>query len=241
MQPDLQLPENVQPLTEQKNFCFDCHPGVPCFTDCCRQLVLALSPYDVFRLKQELNISGREFLDRYTHIDLFEGNPFPQVFLTMNQDEEQTCPFVSSKGCNVYHGRPGACRTYPLGRAAWLNQEGQPEALHVLINEPHCLGFGESTRQNVKTWNKDQELTAYHEANDRLMSILHHPRIKGGLQLATEQQNLYIETLYHLEEFQKKITDSIGINLSGISLLHHAIDWLKDEMFSLEDNNEQGC
>jgi len=235
MRPDLQLPENVKPLTEQKNFCFDCHPGVPCFTDCCRQLVLALSPFDVFRLKQELNVSGQDFLASYTTIELLEGNPFPQVFLAMGPDEEQTCPFVSKQGCTVYQGRPGACRTYPLGRAAWLNQAGNPEAMHELINEPHCLGFAETTSQNVKTWTTGQELAAYHDANDRLMSILHHPRIKAGLQLATSQQNLYIETLYYLEDFQQKINNSIGINLSGISLLQYAIDWLRDEMFDIEE------
>jgi Fe-S-cluster containining protein len=226
-----QLPSNVTQLQEGESFCFKCHPGVPCFTDCCQQLDLALTPYDVARLKEVLGLTGKAFLEQYAVIEYQEGDIFPRVYLAMKNDGRASCPFVSITGCTVYEGRPSACRTYPLGRAAWLDNKGESQASHVLIHESHCLGFAESCRQNVAHWIKNQELKVYNETNDHLMALIHHEKIKAGFKPSADQCVLYIQTLYHLEEFRDITAKEVGVMMSDTALIRYAVDWLIKEFF----------
>ena len=48
----------IEPV-ENGGFRFACHPGVVCFTECCRDLKLLLTPYDVIRLKNRLGLQFR--------------------------------------------------------------------------------------------------------------------------------------------------------------------------------------
>ncbi len=50
---------------EDNSFSFACHPGLSCFTECCRDLRLALTPYDILRLKNRLGLASNDFLDQY--------------------------------------------------------------------------------------------------------------------------------------------------------------------------------
>ena len=231
MKPGIQLPDNVKPIKEGESFCFGCHPGVPCFCDCCQQLELALTPYDVLRLKHVLGLTGQEFLDRYAIIEYEDGDILPRVYLAMQNDGKASCPFVSQNGCTVYEGRPSACRTYPLGRAAWLDQKGKSHSSHVVIYESHCFGFAETTRQNVAKWEKSQGLGPYNEANDQLMSLIQHKNIRAGFRPSAQQRVLFVKTLYHLEPFKQAIAEDIGLVMSDSALLHYAINWLTDELF----------
>ena len=234
MKPGTQLPDNVTQLKEGDSFCFGCHPGVPCFTDCCQQLDLNLTPYDVVRLKEVLGLTGKEFLERYTVLEYGQEDIFPKVYLAMQNDGRASCPFVSQKGCKVYEGRPSACRTYPLGRAAWLDKKGKAQSAHVLIREDHCFGFTEASRQNVTNWIKNQEISSYNEANDQLMHLIQHEKIKAGFRPTEEQCVLYVQTLYHLEEFREASFKETGVLMSDTALLQYAITWLIDKIFTEE-------
>ncbi len=226
----------IEELTGEQSFYFNCHPGVPCFTDCCRQLELELTPFDVLQLKKQLRLTGRQFIGKYTDIVRDEGDVFPRCLLKMRDDEEMTCPFLSSKGCRVYDGRPGACRTYPLGRGSWQDKQANFHSKYVLLREGHCLGFTEDYRQTVHHWLEHQRLTPYNEANDHLMTLLYHPFVKAGFHPSAEQSDLFIKTLYYLEELGETVKEDIGINMSDTALLNYAVNWLKWEFFS-----QTGC
>lgn len=227
---DISLPPNVRRLGDNETFKFSCHPQVVCFTDCCRQLDLALSPYDVLRLRHALNISSAEFLDRYAMVEKTDEDTFPLVFLTMIDDGQASCPFVNEKGCSVYQDRPGACRTYPVGRGACLGKDGQASELFVLLREPHCQGFTNGPEVTINDWLTDQALADYNEFNDLLMTVLHHPRIKEGFKPDDQQQERYLHVLYNLDAFrQESGTDK---NINDQQLLRSAIRLLHDELFS---------
>lgn len=213
----------VRNLDRDQPFQFRCGTDLACFTDCCRQLDLALTPYDVLRLRQALQISGKEFLDRYAVIEKNAEDAFPQVYLGMIDDGVASCPFVSVKGCTVYADRPGACRTYPLGRGARLDSDGRPDDFYVMLNEPHCRGFAEENPQTVLTWLADQELATYNEFNDLTMLILHHPKIRQGLRPAALQQERFLEVLYGLSDPQKTGDEQ---------RLRQGLALLADELFS---------
>ncbi len=197
-----QLPENIKEITDQEVFQFNCQPGVKCFTDCCRQLELALTPYDVIRLRRHLNITSREFLEQYALVEWQEGDVFANVYLGMVDDGHVSCPFVSDKGCAVYGGRPGACRTYPLGRAAFQQPDGSHGSFHVLLREDHCHGFAEGDEQTIGRWTQGQGLQAYNQMNDAMIAILHNPEVTKGFIPTPEQRDLFINTLYDIDAFR---------------------------------------
>ncbi|MCF6289615.1 MAG: YkgJ family cysteine cluster protein [Desulfobacterales bacterium] len=199
----LHLPDHVEQLGRDQTFCFACHPGVVCFTGCCRELELALTPYDALRLSRELGLTNSEFLDRHVVIEQEAGETFPRFYLGMVDDGRASCPFVSTAGCAVYNGRPGACRAYPVGRAAMLGRNARREEFHVLVREPHCRGFNDQARTwTVDQWIADQGLLEYNRINDELLFLFHHPRVRRGLVLSKDERDRFILALYRLDEFR---------------------------------------
>jgi hypothetical protein len=152
------------------------------------------------------------------------------VFLAMVDDGRATCPFVTEAGCSVYKDRPGACRTYPVGRGAYLDQDGQTAEMFVLINEPHCRGFEDGPEITVAEWNVDQELAIYNECNDLLITLLQHPLIKEGFRPDEQAQARYLEVLYDLDAFRQQT--GLPDNIDDRQLLKEAISILEDEFYS---------
>ena len=226
----LQLPEHIKRISNEEPFSFNCHPGVPCFTDCCRQLELALTPYDVARLRKNLNLSSQQFLNDYAIIECEEDDFFPRVYLGMIDDGMVSCPFVGDQGCTVYSDRPGACRIYPLGRGAYQIEEGVYGAMHIVLREPHCHGFEEPDEQTVATWTKGQELHEYNSINDALITILHHPDTTKK-KSTQQQRNLFLDTLYDLDSFRARGKVKNSDKRTDEELLLGAINWLRLQLF----------
>ena len=233
--PDLQLPKHIHPLGDHESFTFACHPGVSCFTECCRDLELALSPYDVLRLCRELGIGSQQFLLDYAIIEQEEDDLFPRVYLGMVDDGRGSCPFVTPQGCRVYAGRPAPCRTYPLGRGAWQDKSGQPQAFYVVQREAHCQGFAEPAQQEIDQWIAGQELADYYQANDLLIPLQHHEKLKQGYRPTPAQLELYLETLYNLEKFR---ADNAHLGqFTDLELLRLAVDRLREQFFDERSEN----
>ncbi len=200
-----EIREKLEPLKGEP-FAFACHPGVPCFTECCRDLKLLLTPYDILRLKKRLADTMPDFLDEHTRTEPDEQRGFPMVFLEMNDNERRTCPFVSEKGCTVYEDRPAACRTYPIARASRMHRgHGRVQEDYFLLHEDHCRGFEEDRKWTVEEWIADQGLEPYHAFNNLWMEILTHPRLNQGTPLSSRQQQMFYLACYELERFGKFI------------------------------------
>ena len=90
----------------KSKFKFRCHKGVACFTKCCREIRITLTPYDIIRLKKRLALTSEEFLAIYTEPHLLEKTDLPVVTLKLMDDELQSCPFVRPAGCILYEDRP---------------------------------------------------------------------------------------------------------------------------------------
>ena len=146
--------EVFRPLTGD-SFRFNCHKDISCFTECCAKLKLILTPYDILRMKNRLELTSDEFLDKFTDTDMESHRRFPMVKLKMRDDEEKTCPFVTKEGCNIYEDRPGACRIYPIGRAArMVDADGEKRSndKFFVVEEAHCLGFQEQKVWTLEEW-----------------------------------------------------------------------------------------
>uniref|UniRef100_UPI0040567168 YkgJ family cysteine cluster protein n=1 Tax=Candidatus Electronema sp. TaxID=2698783 RepID=UPI0040567168 len=200
------LPDHCQPLAAEETFRFACHPGVACFTECCRQLDLALTPHDALRLKKRLGLDSGSFLEQYVIVAWEEGMTFPACFLTMVDDGRASCVFLTKQGCSVYADRPAACRAYPAGRGV-MRRGSQLEECFVLLREPHCLGFAEEQTQTAPEYFRAQGLEEYNRANDQLLRLHQHPRIQDGFRLSQSQLDQYIMALYNLDFFRQEIAD----------------------------------
>ncbi len=196
------LPENISRIDGDENFSFACHPQVKCFTECCRLLELALTPYDVLRLRQATGLNSEELLAKYIIIEQEPGEAFPRLYLTMVDDGRASCIFVGKDGCSVYAHRPGACRTYPLGRGVARNESGTKEHF-VILKESHCQGFFEHAKHTPKTYCRSQELAHFNQFNDAVMEILQHNAIRNGFIPSQHNVELFILALYNLDTFRK--------------------------------------
>src|SRR4030043_1932958 len=148
--------EGLKPLISSK-LKFSCHRGISCFTECCADLRLILTPYDILRMKKRLNLPAEEFLKEYTQPEEESESLFPMIRLKMSDDSKRRCPLVSPQGCTIYEDRPGACRLYPLGRAAATGSPGRGDReFFFLVDESHCLGFREGGEWTGEEWLKDR-------------------------------------------------------------------------------------
>ncbi len=243
----LQLPKDVTRIASDEAFCFACHPQVRCFTDCCRQLELALTPYDVLRLKQETQLNSTSFLERYVIREQESEDAFPRFYLTMVDDGQASCVFVAETGCTVYSGRPGACRTYPMGRAAIRESNNSLTEFFVLLREPHCNGFEENEPQTALKYCNDQGLEEYNNCNDKVAIVLQHDKIRTGMQLSKEQTEYFVLALYDLDRFRTLLDQGNLPQQEDYSackdackddetLLLYGIQWLQIILFEMTVN-----
>ncbi len=193
--------EGIRPLVEGK-LKFSCHRGIACFTACCADLQLVLTPYDILRMKKRLRIPAEEFLEQYTQ-PLNDGpSLFPMVRLKMKEDKNRRCPLVAPRGCTIYEDRPGACRLYPLGRAAMNLPGAEEREAYFLVNEAHCLGFHEEKEWGVEEWIRSQGLRLYYEMNRPWTEIVTASRSRLR-DLTPQKLQMFYLVSYNLDRFRE--------------------------------------
>lgn len=153
-----------QRLSETGRFRFDCHAGLSCFNECCRNLNLFLYPYDVLRLKNSLGITAAEFIDRYVDIVMRDGNYFPEVLLSMSETTEKTCPFLTETGCAVYPDRSYSCRMFPIEQGLRYDGSKADDRMVYFFRPPDfCRGQHQARSLTIKEWIDDQKADLYIE------------------------------------------------------------------------------
>jgi uncharacterized protein len=229
------------------SFHFTCHKGMGCFTKCCAALQLILTPYDIVRMKNRLRISSDLFLETYTRTRLDRHPRFPMVLLRMNNDTARACPFVSSEGCTIYEDRPGACRIYPLARAAQRAGIGEEtREKFYIVKEEHCQGFGEDRFWTVESWMCDQGLASYNLMNDQWLEIISSPQSLGPEKAIHQKIQMYFMVSYNLDKFRTFLVGSqfyqrfhvpdalrAGMEKDDAALLGFGFQWLKFSLFGL--------
>jgi uncharacterized protein len=233
--------DSMEPLPD-KSFCFECHPGMSCFTACCARLDLKLSPYDILRVARRLELTTTDFLEKHTTA-VEETGKLTRVKMMMNE-EDSRCPFVTDKGCTIYEDRPAACRTYPLGRASSPSMTGGVKEAYFLIRESHCDGHGSDREWTVDEWMKDQEISEFITMNDLWMEILtRQSAVKHG-DNSEQKEKMFNLASYDLDTFRKFVLEGGLLNrlelpdrfveklrTDDIQLLRFAFSWLKLALF----------
>ncbi len=171
----------VQPvsLTLDDRFRFRCHKGIACFNKCCENTDILLTPYDLLRLKNRLDVSSREFIDRYTRDCELDSHGMPGLKLG-HREGSTACVFLTPEGCGVYADRPAACRYYALGHMA-LRKKDSPtdEEAYFVVKEAHCLGHHEPQEQTIREYLAEQGVDRYDTANREWRRVVLKKRSAG--------------------------------------------------------------
>ncbi len=196
-------------LDLDSEFTFRCHPGVPCFNECCGDVNIFLTPYDVIRLKNHLGISSTEFLRKHTIAPMDRNLKYPVILLQMGNDEKKKCPFVGPGGCGVYENRPWACRMYPLGLASpGDNSDELDNEFYFLLRENHCKGFNEPTRFTVRSWLSDQGIEEYNQMGELFKALTTHKFFRENGQLTPDKVEMFFLVCYDIDRFRKFVFES---------------------------------
>ncbi len=127
----------------------------------------------MLRLKNRLGLRSDLFLEQFTETVFDPHNRFALVRLKMDENPDQTCPFLAKTGCTVYSDRPAACRLYPLGRATtWLRKSADDRDKFFVVRESHCLGFEANREWTVQEWLCHEGIKEYNAKNDLWMDIV---------------------------------------------------------------------
>jgi Fe-S-cluster containining protein len=205
----------VQPtrLEPESRFKFKCHPGISCFTRCCSDIDIMLTPYDVLRLKKRLGISSEEFIVSFTHTRIDEKSSQPYAYLKMSGDEERRCPFVKvPEGCTVYTDRPVSCRYYPVGQATMKKRENDGslshEEFYFFTREEHCKGYEEPDQWTIQSWREDQDAEHYDAMNREWKEVLMRRDMPGQPPLDEKKQRQFFMSSYDLDSFRRYVFES---------------------------------
>lgn len=207
-------------LSINSSFKFRCHKDIACFTRCCRNIQILLTPYDIIRLKNKLGISTGEFLNDYTYIELEDKSSHPFVFLKMQKDENRNCPFLFEGGCNIYNDRPANCRYYPIGQASLKKMDDKinntiTEEFYFFVKEDHCLGFNENKDWTIRQWREDQGVDIYDDMNRGWKEILFRRNLPGHVLDENKQKAFYL-SCYDMDRFRKFIFESKFLDIFDI-------------------------
>ncbi len=198
--------DSLPELQEGQRFSFACNEKVPCFNRCCAELTLPLTPYDVLRLCRHFGIESEKLLKEHTQMRTFPDTGFPLPLLKMLAGPSEPCPFVTPAGCSIYEDRPGACRTYPLGRGTKVGENGKVVERFFVVQEEHCKGFDNGPAWTAHEWLKDQGLEPYNESNDRYMQLMAKVKASGA-PVSNKMATMVILCLYQLDRFRVFLAD----------------------------------
>jgi len=202
-------------LTTESRFKFRCHPGVPCFTECCGKTTIILTPYDILRLKNRLRMKAADFLKQYTRTEPHDKSGLPMVIMDMPRFENR-CPFVRPvTGCEVYSDRPATCRYYPIGQGTLITEEGLDE-FYFYVREEHCRGYEAEDEWNVASWRADQGVDRYDEMN-RDWKLLMLRRAEDGGPVTDDRGNkLFAMVMYDLDQFRDFVFKSRFLSIFDV-------------------------
>ncbi|MCD6389664.1 MAG: YkgJ family cysteine cluster protein [Desulfobulbaceae bacterium] len=245
-------PSNILPVkyTLDSKIKFRCHPGVSCFTACCGDIDIILTPFDILRLRKHLNVNADEFLARFTTPTFIQKTDLPGVKIHL--DDKGRCPFVTPEGCTIYSERPSACRYYPVGMANFHEggEDGvESEQFFFVVKEPHCKGHEEDKEWTIREWREDQGVDLCDDMNRKWLEIVMR-RKSFGFQatMSDEAKKIFFMASTDLDKFRHFVFYSSflktydvdqetldKIKEDDIAMMQFSFSYLASVLFGTED------
>jgi hypothetical protein len=223
-------------------FTFQCGPERDCFGQCCSDVTIVLTPYDVLRLKRAVGMDSSDFMEKHTLAPEFPGQKFPIVILKM-QDVNKQCPFLGEKGCGVYNNRPWACRMYPLGAAEPKTATDEDKPFHFVLLEDLCHGHQHGSPIAVRDWVVGQGAEEYELLGLGFKDLTLHDFWNSN-ELTPQQAGMFYMALYDIDRFRRFVFETRfltafevdetrveAIRTNDEDLLEFAMEWLRFSLF----------
>ena len=226
-------------LTPEDHFRFECHQNLACFTRCCRDVTIFLTPYDILRLKNALKVTSEDFLTRYTDI-LIGDSGLAVVVLRMGADAKKSCPFVTSKGCIIYADRPWSCRIYPLQPESTQITEETGKEYYSVMDVPFCRGLAKDKCMTVAKWKIAQGIPIYLEMENPFKKISMNKFLSDKKISNKKIQEMYYMACYDLDRFRRFVFESNLLKLFEVApetvekIKHNEVELYKFAMRWLE-------
>jgi hypothetical protein len=201
-------------------------------------------------MKNRLGLTSDQFLAVYTKPEMLSRTKLPVAVLKMLDDENQNCPFITPEGCAIYEDRPLSCRYYPLGMAAFREQEIQPtgEDFYFMVREAHCFGFEADKEWTVREWRRDQGVEPYDEVNKGWMEFMLRKKSFGfEAELSEQSKGMFFMVSSNVDRLKRFIFESSflekydvdsetleTIRNDEIALLKFGFDWLQSALFGAD-------
>jgi Fe-S-cluster containining protein len=228
------MSENPETLGLEDTFHFSCNHGIDCFTQCCQDVNILLTPYDIIQMKNHLGISSTEFLEKYTKRLLATSTFLPAVQFKMDEENKKRCYFVGEKGCGVYEQRPWSCRMYPLDHSA------EAETFAPMVDSTRCLGLKDNTVWKLRDWFQDQGLEPYNEWNQRFAELTEDEKVTSWRKGYPGGVDIFYLACYDMDRFREQVfkeklfemveevpVDQDKLKTDDLALLEFAFAWLK--------------
>ncbi len=235
--------ENSPRLGLDDRFTFRCDPSLPCFTRCCHDVSILLTPYDVLRMKRALKMDSSEFLEKYALVMQSKGKGIPAVFLRMD-DAGSNCPFVSEQGCGVYAQRPWSCRMYPLGMAEPKDRAQAAQKFYFVVKEDICEGHAAGRDISVRDWIAEQNVEMCESMEAPFRNLMANPGWSDPEVLTPSKMAMFYMAAYDLDRFRRFVCESRFLDFFEVDetrleairsddedLLEFAFDWLAFTLF----------
>ena len=230
-------------MTLDDQFTFHCGLKLDCFTECCRDVSIVLTPYDILRVKRALRVDSTEFLEKHTLPIFGAQQKFPLTILRMDP-ETKKCPFVTEQGCQVYADRPWACRMYPLGVAKPKNPTPADQPFYFVLHEELCHGHGLGQTHSVRDSIAEQGIEEYEMMGASFQELVLHDFWNHDAPLTPQQAEMFYMACYDLDRFRRFVFESRFLELFEIDearvealgsddeeLLEFGLLWLRFSLF----------
>jgi Fe-S-cluster containining protein len=230
-------------LSLEDHFMFSCDPSMQCFTHCCNDVTIVLTPYDVLRMKRALEMDSSDFLEKYTISPFAKDQKIPAVILKMDS-QTKNCPFVTDQGCSIYANRPWACRMYPLGLAEPDKRTPTERGFYFVIREDLCLGHAGGREIKVCDWITEQGIEEYDMMGASFKDLMLLPSWNKDELLSPQQIEMYYMACYDMDRFRRFVFDTSFLQMfdvhedrvaamrkDDLELLDFAMQWLKFSLF----------
>lgn len=218
-------------LAGDKEIQFRCHRDVKCWNACCANIDIQLTPYDILRLKNRLDMSSGDFLKQYTVPFEMDKDGMPGVKLRPVQGGT-ACQFMKPEGCGVYEDRPTACRYYPVALLSMRNQEETTDRTsYALVQEAHCLGHQEPRSLTINDYRKEQGVDEYDEKGRGWRQLVLKRKSAGpGIGRPPELSNqLFFMASYDIDRFRAFIASESFNNTYDVPMEAMAVLLADDE------------
>ncbi len=193
--------------------------------DCCRNVKkedkIILSPVDIYRAANYLDIEIDEVLSKYC--DMLPGDESMLPLVVLKERLDGSCSFLKKGRCTIHQAKPIVCSLYPLGRMLFFNDVTKDQEFRYYLNEFDCAA-GRDEEHRVQDWLDRFDIEEYDECvklYKRLGSVC--SRLMHEAKSLQEQQEIFQTAfflIYVKYDRHQPLQPQIEMNLAFIQSLN---------------------